>query len=233
MIYSMWCLLTNPTPHSRTIMFAGTLAAEASMMAGRHFSKIFDPWKWTAVDWRFSNKVEEWIFCERSECRFPIRSKLVRPECSCYKRKCERQKWSSLLTRDTQRWFEREVDPTLCKGDLAFFFKCITTLENLRLWAHKCASWYPTKCGWFGNTWIFRRFWSDCRGPTLDSIRSGMFHGYGRGWSRLRSSDRIRKLNKDRHDMLSIPNYVIKKGPSHGARHGGTQRGKESITQLT
>ena len=28
---------------------------------------------------------------------------------------------SSLLTRDTQRWSERKVDPTLCKGDLVFF----------------------------------------------------------------------------------------------------------------
>ena len=25
-------------------------------------------------------------------------------------------------------------------------------------------------------------------------------------------------------DVLSIPNYVIKKGPSHGARHGPTER---------
>ena len=40
----------------------------------------------------------------------------------------------------------------------------------------------------------------------------------------LRPSDRIRKLNKDRFDVLSIPNYVIKKGPSHGARHGNTER---------
>ena len=34
----------------------------------------------------------------------------------------------------------------------------------------------------------------------------------------LRPSDKTRKLNKDRFDALSIPNYVIKKGPSHGAR---------------
>ena len=32
------------------------------------------------------------------------------------------------------------------------------------------------------------------------------------------------KLNKDRFDVLSIPIYVIKKGPSHGARHGNTER---------
>ena len=38
----------------------------------------------------------------------------------------------------------------------------------------------------------------------------------------LRPSDKIRKLN--RHDVLSIPNRVIKKGPSLGARHGNTER---------
>ena len=33
-----------------------------------------------------------------------------------------------------------------------------------------------------------------------------------------------RKLNKDRNDVLPIPNYVTKKGPSHGARHGPAER---------
>ena len=32
-----------------------------------------------------------------------------------------------------------------------------------------------------------------------------------------------RKCNKLRLDALSIPNYVIKKGPTHGARHGKTE----------
>ena len=36
----------------------------------------------------------------------------------------------------------------------------------------------------------------------------------------LQLSERNRQLNKDRYDVLSIPNYVIKKNPSHGARHG-------------
>ena len=40
----------------------------------------------------------------------------------------------------------------------------------------------------------------------------------------LRPSRKNRKLNKERFDVLSIPNYVIKKGPSHGARHGPTER---------
>ena len=39
----------------------------------------------------------------------------------------------------------------------------------------------------------------------------------------LRPSDKVRKLNSDRHDVLSIPNYVIKKGSSHGALHGNTE----------
>ena len=39
----------------------------------------------------------------------------------------------------------------------------------------------------------------------------------------LRLSDKVRKLNSGRHDVLSIPNYVIKKGPSHGRRDGNTE----------
>ena len=42
----------------------------------------------------------------------------------------------------------------------------------------------------------------------------------------VRPSDKIRELISDRYDVLSIPNYVIKKGPSHG-HVTGTQRGKE------
>ena len=40
----------------------------------------------------------------------------------------------------------------------------------------------------------------------------------------LRPSQKNHKLNKDRFDVLSIPNYAIKKVPSHGARHGPTER---------
>ena len=40
----------------------------------------------------------------------------------------------------------------------------------------------------------------------------------------LQLSPKNRRKNKDRYDVLSIPNYVIKKGPSHGARHGPTER---------
>ena len=31
-------------------------------------------------------------------------------------------------------------------------------------------------------------------------------------------------MNRDRFDTLSIPHFVIKKGPLHGARHGNTER---------
>ena len=36
-------------------------------------------------------------------------------------------------------------------------------------------------------------------------------------------TDATRKLNRDRFDTLSIPNYVIKQGASHGARHRKTE----------
>ena len=40
----------------------------------------------------------------------------------------------------------------------------------------------------------------------------------------LQPSERKRQLNKERYYVLSIPNYVIKKNPSHGARHGPTEK---------
>ena len=40
----------------------------------------------------------------------------------------------------------------------------------------------------------------------------------------LRPSQNNRKLHKDRFDVLSIPNNVVKKRLSHGARHGPTER---------
>ena len=40
----------------------------------------------------------------------------------------------------------------------------------------------------------------------------------------LQPPERNRQLNNDRHDVLSIPNDVIEKNPSHGARHGLTER---------
>ena len=43
----------------------------------------------------------------------------------------------------------------------------------------------------------------------------------------LIDSESRRKFNKLRLDALSIPNYVIKKGPTHGARHGRTEVQRE------
>ena len=43
----------------------------------------------------------------------------------------------------------------------------------------------------------------------------------------LIDSESERKFDKQRWDALSIPNYVIKKGRSHGARHGKTEEQKE------
>ena len=40
----------------------------------------------------------------------------------------------------------------------------------------------------------------------------------------MQPSERNRQLNKERYDVLSIPGYVIKKNPTHGARHGPSMR---------
>ena len=46
----------------------------------------------------------------------------------------------------------------------------------------------------------------------------------------LVESESKRKFNKLRLDVLSFPNYVIKKGRCHGARHGKTEEQKEYHT---
>ena len=40
----------------------------------------------------------------------------------------------------------------------------------------------------------------------------------------MQPTERNRQLNKARNDVLSIPGYVIKKNPTHGARHGTSMR---------
>ena len=50
-------------------------------------------------------------------------------------------------TRHTQRWSERELDPMLCEGGLAFFCNCLVTLGNLRLWAHARTLCIPHEVG--------------------------------------------------------------------------------------
>ena len=42
-----------------------------------------------------------------------------------------------------------------------------------------------------------------------------------------------RKFFKPRLDALSIPNYVLKKGPNHGARHGKTKEQTDAARKLT
>ena len=64
-------------------------------------------------------------------------------------------------TRHTQRWSEREVDPMLCKGDLAFFCNCFVSLEDLRLLGTRAQCWHPTKRGHSGNTRTCGRSRSD------------------------------------------------------------------------
>ena len=49
----------------------------------------------------------------------------------------------------------------------------------------------------------------------------------------LRPSDKIRKLNRDRYDVLSIPNNATKKGPSHGARHRNTERQRSTMQPIS
>ena len=82
-------------------------------------------------------------------------------------------------TRHTQRWSERKINPTLCEGDLAFFCNCPMTQENLRLWAQERTPGIPRNVGAV-NSRIRRRSWLYPGRSTLDSMRSGMFHGYGR-----------------------------------------------------
>ena len=40
----------------------------------------------------------------------------------------------------------------------------------------------------------------------------------------MQLTERNRQLNKARYDVLSIPGYVDKKNPTHGARHGPSVR---------
>ena len=64
-------------------------------------------------------------------------------------------------TRHTQMWSERKVDPTLCKGDLAFFCISPTTLEILRLWAHERTLRVPRNVDDLGNNRLCRKTWND------------------------------------------------------------------------
>ena len=145
----LWSLLTNTIPHGRTNMKMVILATEASMMAVGHFSKIFDPGKngqqltddsVTRLKNEFAtndpNVVFSYILIQDDDTERPVEM------CSLEMPLLQNANASDKViiiadTRHTQRWSEREVDPTLCKGVLAFFWNCLVPLENLRLWAHE------------------------------------------------------------------------------------------------
>ena len=61
------------------------------------------------------------------------------------------------------------------------------------------------------------------RMPSLLESRNSLLHL----WTSLRESESSRHLHQWRLDVLSIPNYVIKKVRPRGARHGKTEAQKE------
>ena len=156
---TMWSLLTNAIPHGRTIMYMVIAAIEAFMMAVGHFSKIFDPGKngLKLTDDSVTRLKNE--FAENDPNVFfsyvPFwNDDTERPVGVCSLETFLLQNMDvsvkviiSAQTRHTQRWSERKIDPTLFKGDLAFFCNCPTTLENLRLWAHERTLVFPRNVG--------------------------------------------------------------------------------------
>ena len=145
----MWSLVTNTTPHGRTIMYMVTSATEESTSAVGHFSKIFDPGKngLQLTDdsvTRLKNELAEhdpnvfFSYAPYSDDDTERPAEVCSPEMFFLQNMDESDKVIIIAdTRQTQRWSEREIDPKLCKGDLAFFCNCPTTLESLRLWAHE------------------------------------------------------------------------------------------------
>ena len=122
-----------------------TPATEASMMAVGHFAKIFDPGEnglhstddsVMRLKNEFASNDPNVVFSY-----IPFQDddmeRLVEM-CSIEMLLLQNMDVSDKVTiiadtRHTQRWSEREVNPTLCKGDLAFFCNCPTTLEGSRL----------------------------------------------------------------------------------------------------
>ena len=146
---TMWSLLTNTIPHGRTIMCMVTLATEASMMSvghsvkthdlGKHGQRLTDDFV-TRLKNEFATNGPNVVFSY-----IPFQDdhteRLVEM-CSLEMSFLENVNGNDKViiipdTRHTQRWSERQVDPMLCQGDLAFFCNCPVTLEHLRLWAHE------------------------------------------------------------------------------------------------
>ena len=67
--------------------------------------------------------------------------------------------------------------------------------------------------------------------PKVQSSHCLLYWNQGIGYCTcgqfLVESESRRKFHKLRLDALSIPNYVLKKGLTHGARHGKTEEQKE------
>ena len=146
---TMWSVLTNNIPHGRTIMYMVTPATEASVMAVEHFSKIFDPGKsgQQLTDDSVTRLQNEFaandpnVFFSYVPFSDDDTERLAEV-CSLEMFLLQNMDVSDKViiiadTRHTLRWSERKINPTLCKGDLAFFCHCPTTQENLRLWAHE------------------------------------------------------------------------------------------------
>ena len=139
---TMWSLLTNTIPYGRTIMYMVTPATEASMMAVGHFLNIFDPGK------NGLQLIDDSVTRHKNELAdndpkvffsyVPFlnnnteRDSGVRSRVTFLLQDMDANDKVIIIadTRHTQRWSEREINPTLCKGDLAFFCNCPTTLEN-------------------------------------------------------------------------------------------------------
>ena len=140
-----WNLLTSTISHGRTIMYMVVSAIEASKMAVGYFFKIFDPGKnGVQLTDDFSMKLKnEFVSGDKKDVIFPYTpfqdDDMERPveihslETYLLRNANANDKVVIIAdTRHTRRWSEREVDPILCKGDLAFFCNCPVTLENLR-----------------------------------------------------------------------------------------------------
>ena len=82
-----------------------------------------------------------------------------------------------------------------------------------------------------GNTEIFelcetssKKQCSDCTFCLDCALYLGSWHRYCTCGKCTHPPERHRQMNKKRFGVLSIPGYVIKKNPSHGARHGPSVR---------
>ena len=83
-------------------------------------------------------------------------------------------------------------------------------------------SWSPA---WATRNKHFEVFNTSSEIQCLDCAscwEAGIIHGIGGKCMQL--AERNRQLNRARYDVLSIPGYIIKKNPTHSARHGPSVR---------